>query len=187
MPPLPRTPLLTPRLLLRPYEAADAGAFYALLHANRDLFRESFPDRTRTVSSPADVPAALQAFADDWHTGRFYVLGIWHRHTTEYLGDICLMPNAPGTAEIGYYLGAQAQGHGYAREALAAVVSFGFEQVGVQKLLIRCYADNLPGQKVALAAGFVAEQPPRRLPWFRASDAVGNIRRFVLLRDAASA
>jgi RimJ/RimL family protein N-acetyltransferase len=186
MPPLPRTPLLTPRLLLRPYEGTDAGAFFALLHANRPLLSESFPDRTRTVSSLADAPAALRAFADDWETGRFYVLGIWHRHSAEYLGDICLMPNAPGTAEIGYYLGAQAQGHGYAREALAAVVAFGFEQVGVHKLLIRCYAHNLGGQKVALAAGFAAEPAPRRLPWFRASDAIGNIRRFVLRRQAAS-
>ena len=180
---LPRAPLLTSRLCLRPYEPADAREFFGLLDRDRSRFKDSFPDRLRAVRAPADANEALHDFANDWQTGRFYVFGIWHRATTAYLGDICLMPQNRGQAEIGYYLAASAEGQGYAREALAAVVSFGFGAVGSQRLLIRCYVGNERGQAVARALGFQLEPLPKRPFWFRNSDAVGNICRFWLSRE----
>lgn len=147
--------LFTPRLLLRPYEAADAPAFFSLLAQSRHRLELSFPDRLQAVPTLAHAPAQLAAFARDWRTGRFYVFGIWHRETRAYLGDICLMPQQAGQAEIGYYLAPEAEGHGYAREALGVIVEFGFGQVQAAHLLIRCYADNVRGQAVARAQGFV--------------------------------
>jgi RimJ/RimL family protein N-acetyltransferase len=181
---LPRTPLLTPRLCLRPYELTDAPEFFGLIDGDRARFRTSFPDRLQTVGSPSDATTILRGFADDWCSGRFYVFGIWHRTAGTYLGDICLMPQQKGQAEIGYYLAAAAEGHGYAREALAAVVEFGFAAVGSQRLLIRCFADNARGQAVARSAGFQPEAQPKRAVWFRNADSVGNIRRFVLTQAA---
>jgi ribosomal-protein-alanine N-acetyltransferase len=136
--------LETTRLLLRPYEPADAAAFFILLDQSRERLKASFPDRLRAVPTLEAAPAQLAAFADDWRTGRFYVLGIWLRESLDYLGDICLMPQRRGQAEIGYYLAAGAEGHGYAREALAAMCRFGFGRpVEAQRLLIRCFADNM--------------------------------------------
>ena len=161
------TSLATPRLLLRAYEPTDSAAFFGLLDRSRVRLRESFPDRLRAVRSLADAPIQLAAFADDWLTGRFYVLGIWHRENLDYLGDICLMPQRRGQAEIGYYLAAEAEGQGYAREALAAICDFGFGALGVQQLLIRCFADNLRGQAVARALGFAAQKLPGASGWRR--------------------
>ena len=181
---LPRVPLLTARLCLRPYELTDAPAFFDLLDAGRARFRPSFPDRLQAVRVPADAHTAIRAFVGDWQTGRFYVFGIWHNDSAAYLGDICIMPQTKGQAEIGYYLAAEAEGQGYAREALAAVVGFGFGVADCQRLLIRCYADNERGQTVARAVGFQPEALPKRPLWFRNSDEVGSIRRFWLLRAA---
>ena len=179
---LPRAPLYTARLCLRPYEPADADDFFALLDTDRSRFQPSFPDRLQAVRSPADAHVALRTFADDWRTGRFYVFGIWHRARGEYVGDICLMPQHKGQAEIGYYLAAAAEGQGFAREALAAVTDFGFEAVGSQRLLVRCFQANVRGQAVAQAAGFAPEPPPRRPVWFRNADALSNICRFWLVK-----
>ena len=179
---LPRAPLHTERLCLRPYEPADADAFFALLHADRARFQPSFPDRLQAVRSAADAVVSLRAFADDWRTGRFYVFGIWHRATAEYVGDICIMPQQKGQAEIGYYLAAAAEGYGYAREALAAVIDFGYGTVGSQRLLIRCFQGNARGQAVARAVGFQPEPPPKRPLWFRNTDALTQICRFWLAR-----
>ena len=179
---LPRAPLHTERLCLRPYEPADADTFFALLHADRLRFQASFPDRLQAVRSAPDAHVALRAFADDWRIGRFYVFGIWHRATGEYVGDICLMPQQKGQAEIGYYLAATAEGQGFAREALVAITNFSFGAVGSQRLLVRCYLSNVRGQAVARAAGFVPEPPPRRPVWFRNSDALGQICRFWLVK-----
>ena len=180
---LPRAPLYTARLCLRPYEPADGADFFALLDEDRARYRASFPDRLQAVRVPADAHTALRGFADDWRTGRFYVFGIWHRATAAYVGDICLMPQARQQAEIGYYLAAAAEGQGYAREALGAVVEFGLEAVGSQRLLVRCYADNVRGQAVARAMGFQPEPTPKRPLWFRNADAVGNIIRLWRGRD----
>ena len=177
---LPRAPLNTERLCLRPYEPADADAFFALLHADRPRFQPSFPDRLQAVRSATDAVVSLRTFAEDWRTGRFYVFGIWHRATAQYVGDICLMPQQKGQAEIGYYLAAAAEGYGYAREALSAVIDFGFGLVGSQRLLVRCFANNERGQAVARAVGFQLEPPPKRPLWFRNADAMSQICRFWL-------
>jgi ribosomal-protein-alanine N-acetyltransferase len=164
--------LETTRLLLRPYEPADAAAFFILLDQSRERLKASFPDRLRAVPTLEAAPAQLAAFADDWRTGRFYVLGIWLRESLDYLGDICLMPQRRGQAEIGYYLAAGAEGHGYAREALAAMCRFGFGRpVEAQRLLIRCFADNMRAQAVARALGFALQEPeqPEAPAWFRFS------------------
>ncbi|MET4076674.1 GNAT family N-acetyltransferase [Hymenobacter sp. UYCo722] len=179
---LTRAPLHTERLCLRPYEPADADAFFALLHADRPRFKPSFPDRLQAVRTITDAYAALRTFADDWRTGRFYVFGIWHRASADYVGDICLMPQQKSQAEIGYYLAAAAEGQGFAREALGAITDFGFELVGSRRLLVRCYHDNVRGQAVARAMGFVAEPPPSRPVWFRNADALSQIRRFWLAK-----
>jgi ribosomal-protein-alanine N-acetyltransferase len=162
----------TTRLLLRPYALADAAAFFELLDRSRERLQHSFPDRLRAVPTLAAAPAQLASFVEDWRTGRFYVLGIWLRETGAYIGDICLMPQRNGQAEIGYYLAAEAEGHGYAREALAAMCRFGFGRpVEAQRLLIRCFADNKRAQAVARALGFTPQGPeePKQPAWLRLS------------------
>ena len=167
---LPRLVLETARLRLRPYEAGDVAAFFAVLNQSRARLQLSFPDRLRAVPTLAAATGQLALFAQDWRTGRFYVFGIWHRDTDAYLGDICIMPQRGEQAEIGYYLAESAEGQGYAREALGAIVQFGFEQMQASRLLIRCFADNERAQQVALAHGFqlLTKGAPER-PWFRFS------------------
>jgi ribosomal-protein-alanine N-acetyltransferase len=167
---LPPLTLETARLRLRPYEASDAAAFFAVLDLSRVRLQLSFPDRLRAVPTLAAATGQLALFAQDWRTGRFYVFGIWHRERGTYLGDICIMPQRGEQAEIGYYLAESAEGQGYAREALGAIVQFGFEQMRAGRLLIRCFADNERAQQVALAHGFqlLTKEEPER-PWFRFS------------------
>jgi len=180
---LPRTPILTSRLLLRPYEPADAPAFFDLLHRHRVHLVASFPDRVAAVRSLTDAEVQLRHFAHDWRAGRFYVWGLWHSTAAAYLGDICLMPQGGQQVEIGYYLAPEAQGQGYAREALAAICQFGFEVVKAKQLLVRCFADNAGGQAVALAVGFRPEQASGRFAWLRNAAGGNGIKRFVRNAD----
>lgn len=162
----------TARLLLRPYAAPDAPAFFRLLDTHRSRLRRAFPDRTNTIYSLGAADRALASFARDWASGRFYVFGIWAVPGDAYLGDICLMPKPDETAEIGYYLAPEAEGHGYAREALAGIAGFGFDTLGSQRLVVRCYQDNPRAHAVAEAVGFQllkTTPPPRR--WWSGSSA----------------
>ncbi|UOQ78402.1 GNAT family N-acetyltransferase [Hymenobacter sp. 5516J-16] len=177
-------PLLAARLTLRPYLPSDASAFYQLIQDNRFRLRPAFPAREASVQTPADAGQVLAQFRQDWAAGRLYVLGIWHTATGHYLGDISLKPNwtAPVTLEIGYYLAAAAEGHGYAREALAAVVEFGFGPLRAARLLIRCRATNPRSCAVAEAVGF---QPlaPRPRPWPLRALASSDILYYYLKRE----
>lgn len=162
-PSLPLQVLPTARLTLRPYRADDEAAFFALLDQNRERLRAAFPTREATVRNLADARVVLADFGRDWQTQRLFVFGIWHTQGQQYLGDISLKPKGSRTvtAEVSYYLGAEAQGHGYAREALAAAVRFGFECLRATRLEVRCYADNVRSHAVATGAGF--RRRPARL------------------------
>jgi len=161
----PTTPLRTARLTLRPYHPTDEADFFALLHQNRVRLQPAFPARVAAVQAPADARRVLAQFAQDWRTGRLYVLGIWETVTNAYLGDISLRPSR-GTSvsiEIGYYLAAEAEGHGYAREALAAAVQFSFgEHLRAASLTLRCRRNNPRSMAVAEAVGFQAVTARRR-------------------------
>ncbi|TGD81271.1 GNAT family N-acetyltransferase [Hymenobacter wooponensis] len=159
------TPLLSARLTLRPYLPSDQAAFFQVIDEDRPRLRPSFPSREASVKSLPDAASVLAMFEQDWAAGRLYVFGIWHTESHAYLGDISLKPNwtSPITAEIGYYLAAAAEGHGYAREALAAVVPFGFETLGAARLLIRCRADNPRSCAVAESVAFTPLPPRPRL------------------------
>lgn len=156
-----RAPRLTPRLTLRPYAAADAEAFFTVIDQNRERLLAAFPSRVAAVTTLADARQVLLAYHQDWQTRRLFVFGIWHTASGAYLGDISLKPawTRAVTAEIGYYLSAQAEGQGYAQEALAEAVAFGFEPpIQATRLDIRCYATNPRSCAVAEKVGF------RRLP-----------------------
>lgn len=164
-PSLTRVPCLSARLTLRPYQPTDVELFFCLLDANRPRLQPAFPARLAAVQTRADAAQVLYQFDQDWETGHLYVFGIWHTTTGRYLGDISLRPSwrSPVTGEIGYYLSAEAEGHGYAREALAAMVEFGFTTLRAAHLLIRCRDDNPRSCAVAEAVGFhpVPPQPHR--------------------------
>ncbi|HEX8428189.1 GNAT family N-acetyltransferase [Hymenobacter sp.] len=164
--PPPLTPLITARLTLRPYQSTDEADFFAVLDQNRRRLEPSFPARVASVQTLADATRTIKQFAQDWRTGRLYVFGIWHRETAAYLGDISLRPTLqnPVSAEVGYYLAAHAEGQGYAREALAAAVQFGFgEYLQARYLTLRCRRNNPRSLAVAEATGFRPVSTRRRL------------------------
>lgn len=156
LPTLPPAPLRTARLLLRPYLLTDAPVFFALLSAEAERLQAAFPRRVAAVRSYADAEQQLRLFAEQWRQRRLLVWGIWQLETGQYLGDISLQPESPRiqTGEIGYYLAAAAEGQGYAREALAAVVRFAFEQLDTRLLTLRSRPDNHRSQATAAALGF---------------------------------
>jgi len=59
--------------------------------------------------------------------------------------------------EIGYWCRISYQGHGYATEAVRALTRVGFEQLGANRIEIRCDARNSRSRRVAERAGYRLE------------------------------
>lgn len=115
----------TDRLLLRPWAAADADALLRL---------RAHPDVARWMADPtpwSDRRLALDTI-EQWEAEQAAGRGLGSWALTlpaapEPLGSVSLreVPNGDGEVEIGWMLAPDHWGHGYAREAAAAILTHG--------------------------------------------------------------
>lgn len=132
--------IYTKRLILRPLTAADADRIVEIL-GNYEVSKwlSSVPH----PFSHKDVKTRDTNGKSRWPD----VMGIMH-------ADILIgcISNAP---KVGYWLAPEAQGQGFASEALAAVCCYVFEDQGRDELISGYYADNIASRRVLEKNGFV--------------------------------
>ncbi|WP_197088614.1 GNAT family N-acetyltransferase [Rufibacter radiotolerans] len=154
--PATQTELLTDRLLLKPYGPGMAQEFWQLLDQNRSRLQSDFPDRTKAVQTLADAERRLRLLALQLRAGDLYSFGIWRQEEQDYIGDITLRRLARGKlfAEVGYYLSEEAEGQGYATEALKAMLRYAFQVLRMDCVNVRCAEGNDRSKRVAERCGF---------------------------------
>jgi ribosomal-protein-serine acetyltransferase len=150
--------LLTERLRLRPLQRSDAPALFSAIDESR-----------RTLESWLNWPAELQSVAD---VEDFCAMSRtkWEQRTQLWYGVLLhendRMLGATGlhdldwdcrAFQIGYWLRTSAVGHGYAQEAVEALVRMAFRDLRAQRLEIRCDPHNERSRQVAERGGFVLE------------------------------
>lgn len=153
------TLLCTGDLLLRPYQEADAPAFYQLIRDNEDRLAPAFPGRIRLTRSLDECRRLLLQFKSDWLLGQVYAFGIWEKTSQAYIGDISLknFDRSVPKAEIGYYLGRQAEGRGFGTQMLGALLRFAFHDLHLNKVFLRSATDNSRSYSLAERCGFRRE------------------------------
>jgi ribosomal-protein-alanine N-acetyltransferase len=142
--------LVSERLILRPHEESDADF---MIELNAD------PAVTRfTGDGPIDRASALQLIRDlerqfaERRLGRFLVL---RRDTNHRIGFCGLKATAdPRVADLGFRFLRRCWGYGYATEAAAASVSYGFEDRGLGRITAEVEAGNQRSIRVLEKLGF---------------------------------
>jgi RimJ/RimL family protein N-acetyltransferase len=122
----------TERLVLRPWRASDREPFAAL---NADpVVMEHLQGTMDRAASDASVDRIHACWADrGW--------GLWAVEVPEvspFIGYVGLWPAdfvAPGTVEVGWRLAREFWGNGYAPEAAADALRFGFQDVGLDEVV----------------------------------------------------
>ena len=139
--------LTTPRLTLSPLEEGDWPGFLAL-RQNAQVMRFMGEQQTED--------AIRVKFISRLHTTVFAI----RSPQSSFLGDIGLMISNqhPQEADIGYALLPEAQGKGYAKEALQAVCDYGFTQLGLSAINGWVLADNAGSVALLEKAGFIRTQ-----------------------------
>jgi RimJ/RimL family protein N-acetyltransferase len=147
------------RVLVRPCRVDDAEALQAAVAESREHVRPWLPfaDAHQTVDETRDW--ILHKMADWLLRDDLGGMGIWEAATDRYLGGIGLHPRdwEIGYFEIGYWVRASAEGHGYIGEAARLVSEFAVRQLNATRLEIRCDARNARSAAVAERLGFVRE------------------------------
>jgi len=120
----------TDRLILRRWKPEDRAPF-AELNADPEVMRY-LPSVLTAEQSDAMAERVDAMFEQHGH-------GLWaveRRDTSEFIGFTGLAPMAAGVpgeggVEVGWRLGKQHWGHGFASEAALASLRFGFEELGL--------------------------------------------------------
>ncbi|MEV8510590.1 GNAT family protein [Actinoplanes sp. NPDC051475] len=157
--------LTTERLVLRRFRLEDAGALAAY---------RSDPSvaRYQSWNSPYSLDKARYAVqtmvaADPRQPGWFqYAVELAEEDTL--VGDVGVnLADNLRQAEIGYTLAPRWQGHGYATEAVRAVVDHLFRDRGLHKVSAECDARNTASARLLERIGFTREGHLRQHTWIK--------------------
>ncbi|WP_151476196.1 GNAT family N-acetyltransferase [Streptomyces albicerus] len=157
--------LETPRLVLRRFRAEDA----APLAAYRS---DPLVARYQSWTAPVPLDSAVR-------TVRGYAAGSleepgWFQYAIELKADRCLVGDVGVClhenrmqAELGFTLAGERQGHGYAAEAVRAVLDDLFGRRGLHRVSAECDARNEGSARLLRRLGFVQEGHLRQATWIK--------------------
>lgn len=147
--------ITTKRLLLRPFELADAKRVSELCN-NYNIYKS-----TLTLPYPYPVECAIgwiETHKDNFDNDNFYDFAITDNSTGELYGAIGLSnKKAHRNGELGYWIGEENWGNGYATEAAKAIIAFAFTEKQYHKVYARFFAANPGSGRVMQKCGMVQE------------------------------
>ena len=155
-----RAAVTTERLRLEPIGPEHAEELWGATEA-------SLPQLRPWMFWAADADlASTRAFAEgaveEWDQGLAFHFAI--RDAAGLAGALGLEVPVPvrRLGELGYWVASDRAGRGYATEAGAAVVRFGFDALRLYRLELRAGIDNLASRRVAEKLGFRREGTLRK-------------------------
>ena len=163
---------------LRALGHAHTDAWYAAMDANREYLSAWVPTPAR-ARSRAEAPAYMERCETERRNGTGHFFGIWRAGTL--VGEILLFgirPEAP-QGEIGYWLCEDQQGQGIVTRAARALLAFAFDELGLERIELRCAVENQKSQAIAERLGFTREGTLRQA--HRVGDRVSDQALYALL------
>jgi RimJ/RimL family protein N-acetyltransferase len=142
------SPIQTERLLLRPFVAEDFDAVFSM-QSRPDVARYLYWD-ARDEDEVRDALEKKVASTAIRSEGEALFLAAVLRSTGELVGDMVLhlLSQEHSTAEIGFIVHPDHQGHGYATEAARPLLKLAFEDVRVHRVIGRVEPRNVGSARV---------------------------------------
>ncbi len=152
-------PIACDRVRLRALRHADLAAFAAYRNDPAVARYQSWSAYTLE-----DAQALLTEMAGKapWLPGEWYQIALADKFSDALLGDLALHVIDPAHVEVGFTLAPAAQGRGYAREGLEALLRFVFSRPGIETALAVTDARNTPAIRLLEHVGFAQSARPRR-------------------------
>ncbi len=176
-------PLVTKRLVLRPLQEGDGKVIFDATDASRDTLERWLP-WPKYVKKWQDSEQFARGSYADVILRKSLVLGMFKEG--EFLGTCgfnYFLWNIP-SAEIGYWCKSSAQNQGYTQEAVLALKNYGFETIGLKRIVITCLDENEASSRVAEKCGFSFETRAfGLLPNPVSSTTLALAKRYVAFKD----
>jgi RimJ/RimL family protein N-acetyltransferase len=153
----PKYPLITERLLLRPFGNGDLDAVYAI-QSRDDVTRYLYwgPRSRFQAREMLERRKRMTAIARE---GDGLYLAAVLKDVGILVGDFTLAwrSREHQLGEIGFELHPDHQGKGYATEATAVLLRLGFEELGLHRIIGRCDGRNLASARLMERLGMRRE------------------------------
>ena len=147
--------LETERLILRKMTLGDAKAVFAYA-SDPEVTRYVIWERHRTLG---DSVRFLNSLVEGYENTEEVSWGIVYKGDRRFVGGCSIVGWNPdhARAEIGYVLSKEYWGRGLMPEAVRAMIRFGFERMGLNRVEARCISDNAASARVMEKAGMTYE------------------------------
>lgn len=158
--------LSTNRFHLRQIQPSDAEAFLQI-KSDAEVTSSYGREPHRSLQ---DTQAWLQRLQDTYAQREGILWAITHKTRDLPIGSCNFWPLDPESrcAEIGYELNRTVWGQGIMSEVLPTVISYGFKELGLNRIEATPLAKNARSSKVLLKLGFTHEGTLRQRVLFRA-------------------
>ena len=155
--PAPRWPMLTERLLLRPFEPGDLGALHAV-YSDEHVVRWLYND-ARSLEETRELLALKIAGSMLREEGEWLSAAVVLEGSGELVGDVSLLwaSEAHRQGELGFAFATAHHGKGYATEAARPMLEFAFAALGLHRVVGRLEPRNLGSARVLEKLGMRRE------------------------------
>jgi len=147
--------LQTPRLFLRPIRPNDAADIFVARGDDAVMRHWDWPAQKSVEEVRAIIAghfAQIESGATLW-----WVAALSPRGPAIGECDLSAIDPHHKRAEVGFLFRRDAWGKGYAREAMARVMRFGFDEMGLERLTARFHDGNEASRKLLERLGFTYE------------------------------
>jgi ribosomal-protein-serine acetyltransferase len=167
-------------IMLMSLEEKHAGELFRLVDGNRAYLRQWLPwlDSNTSVT---DNEEFIRRSHERFSKREGVTAGIWYKGALAGVISFVSLDMANRSGVIGYWLAAEHQGKGLATRACAALIDYGFEDLCLNRIVIRAATDNRRSLAVPQRLGFTREGVERQAEWV--NDRFLDLVVFSLLRD----
>lgn len=141
---------------LRPWREDDAEAIVECIDGDPEI--SQWLDQVPQPYTLADAQAFLAGLEEQ-------AFAVTEASSGRVLGSIGLRVDDDRVGEIGYWIRADARGHGVALRALVLLSRMALAREDVERVQLRADVDNVPSRRVAEKAGFRLDGVLRSAHW----------------------
>jgi ribosomal-protein-serine acetyltransferase len=153
----PQKEYRTARLLFQARLLGHAGQLYTLIDSSREHLRPWMPWEKHTTSVE-DSYQYLQKAIEDWNNQTIFDFSVFELNSGKMVGSFGLhtINWNRQSCELGYWLGEEFQGRGFATECVKLGEKIALE-IGLHRIVITCDRGNHRSQQVARRNGYRLE------------------------------
>jgi ribosomal-protein-alanine N-acetyltransferase len=148
------------RIYLRPPRYRDWRAWAALRESSREFLVPWEPSWPPDCLSRAAYRRRMRQAAAEWHEDSAYAFLIFRHADDALIGGVNLSNVRRGVAQaasLGYWIGASFARQGFMTEALACLMPFLFDRLGLHRVEAACLPHNAASRALLRKVGFREE------------------------------